>query len=226
MSKGRLDEIARQISTEFEAVDTARDKGLLLHRRVIKQSSVAIRAVHRLEFDAAEEHLGRARALLDEAISVLQDHHCIYFGGFLQDAMKEYAEARVTYAVVRGDAIPYPEELRVDSNAYLKGLAEAVGELRRHILDLVRRGEIEKGEAVLETMDDIYYMLISMDFPDAITRGLRRSTDVARGCLERTRGDLTNHQGRIRLERGIEYLKSRLSQGDVTDPFEAGFKKN
>ncbi len=212
MSKNRLDEIAREISSELEAIDTARDRGLILHRKAIKQSSLAIRAVHRSEFVTAQKHLDQARAFLDEACDILHDHPSIYYSGFLQDAMKEYAEAMVTYAVVRGDPIPYPQELRVDSCAYLRGLAEAVGELRRHILDLVRRGELDKGEAVLETMDDIYYLLISMDFPDAITRGLRRSTDVARGCLERTRGDLTNHQGRLRLERSLEYLKGRLLQ--------------
>ncbi|MBI3927453.1 MAG: haloacid dehalogenase [Armatimonadetes bacterium] len=219
MWKARLDEVARKINNEFEAIDIARDKGLLLHRKVIKQCSLAIRAIHRMEFDSADEHLAEARQLLDEAVTVLKDHPGIYHTGFLQDAMKEYAEARVTYAIVRDEDIPYPEELGVDSASYLKGLAEAVGELRRYILDLIRRGEVDKGERALETMDDIYYMLISMDFPDAITRGLRRTTDVARGCLERTRGDLTNHFDRAKLELGIEFLKSRLAQEDAPEAF-------
>lgn len=212
MSANRLDEIAQRISGHLEEIDKARDHGLLLHRKVIKQSSLAIRAIHRQDFQVAETHLTRAQELLAQTTSVLANHPCVYHAGFLQDAQKEYVEARITQAIVRGHKIPYPEELDVDYIPFLRGLAETVGELRRHILDRIRAGELEKGEKTLEVMDDIYYMLITMDFPDAITRGLRRSTDVARGCLERTRGDLTNHLSQIKLEKGIEYLNARLGE--------------
>lgn len=218
MSAQRLDEIAHKISSSLEEMDKARDQGLLLHRRVIKESSLAIRAIHRSEFDVAERHLGKAQALLTETHDLLEKHPCIYHAGFLQDAQKEYAEARITMAIVQDRPIPYPEEVGIDDVAYLKGLAEAVGELRRHILDRIRLGELEKGEKTLAIMDDIYYMLITMDFPDALTRGLRRSTDVARGCLERTRGDLTNHLSQLKLDKGIEYLKSRLAELEPASP--------
>ena len=125
---------------------------------------------------------------------------------------KEYAEARLTYELVTASNFPTPEELRVGCAPYMNGLAEAVGELRRHILDRMRRGEIEESERYLEIMDDIFYVLTTLDFPDAITRGLRRSTDVARGCLEKTRGDLTAHHGHLQLARKMDLLRTRLGE--------------
>jgi translin len=70
-------------------------------------------------------------------------------------------------------------------------MAEAIGEARRHTLDLLRHGRIADGEAVLSAMDDMYAVLVTMDYPDAITGNLRRSTDVARSLIEKTRGDLS-----------------------------------
>ncbi len=206
----RLAEISQTICSTFEEADRARDQGLALHREVIRESSLAIRAIHRLEFELAERHLDKARVTLGRATGLLTGHPCVYHGGFLQDAQKEYAEARCTYAIVRDQPIPTPAELQVEDAPYLNGLAESVGELRRHILDLIRRGEVSSCERLLGWMDDIYYVLISIDFPDAITRGLRRSTDVARGCLEKTRGDLTTHLGHLQLEQSIQTLRSQM----------------
>ncbi|MEW6284291.1 MAG: hypothetical protein AB1758_37095 [Candidatus Eremiobacterota bacterium] len=215
-----MSRIAAEISRKFQEADRARDQGLSLHREAIRESSLAIRAIHRLEFPLAERHLEQAREILNRATDLLKQHPCVFHGGFLQDAQKEYAEARVTYAVVREQPIPSPEELGVEDAPYLNGLAEAVGELRRHILDLIRRNQLERGEELLGVMDEIYYVLISIDFPDAITRGLRRSTDVARGCLEKTRGDLTNHLGRVHLEQRIESLRDRVA-GQAAAPTSA-----
>lgn len=206
----RLAEIAQTISSKFEEADRARDQGLVLHREVIRESSLAIRAIHRLEYEQAQLHLDKAKTTLDRATALLADHPCVRHGGFLQDAQKEYAEARCTYAVVRDLPIPTPAELEVEDAPYLNGLAESVGELRRHILDALRRGEVNSCERLLSWMDDIYYVLISIDFPDAITRGLRRSTDVARGCLEKTRGDLTTHLGHLGLEQSIQNLRAKI----------------
>lgn len=211
MGNTQLNEIIGSISRRLEEVDRARERGLSLHRQAIRESSLAIRAVHRREFDDAQRHLEEARRVLDKVSSELEPHPEIYFAGFLQDAEKEYAEARLTFELVHGSHFPTPEELRVGNAPYLNGLAEAVGELRRHILDRMRRGEVDDIERILEVMDDVYYVLTTVDFPDAITRGLRRSTDVARGCLEKTRGDLTTHNGHLQLERQMERLRSHLS---------------
>lgn len=212
MSGKRLAEISQRITDHFEKVDKSRDQGIILHRQVIKSSSLAIRAIHRLEMDEADVHLKKAEKLLRQACDALAEYPQIFYAGFVQDAQKEFAEARITQAVIAGRQIPTPEDLDVEYAPYLNGLAEAVGELRRYILDRIRVAQLEESERVLEIMDEIYYTLITMDFPDAITKGLRRATDVARGCLERTRGDLTNHFGRVRIDQGIEFLKARMQE--------------
>lgn len=211
MGNTQLNDIIASISRSLEDVDRARERGLSLHRQAIRESSLAIRAVHRREFDEALQHLEEARRVLDRVAAELEPHPEVYFAGFLQDAEKEYAEARLTFELVRGSHFPGPAELQVGHAPYLNGLAEAVGELRRHILDRMRSGEIAETERLLEVMDDIYYVLTTVDFPDAITRGLRRSTDVARGCLEKTRGDLTTLYGHLQLERQMELLRSQLA---------------
>lgn len=209
--RSQLEEIASKINDHFENMESARDQGLSLHRKVIKHCSLGIRAIHRQEFPEAEALLCQARQLLDEADQALRPFPVIYYAGFLQDAQKEYAEGRLTQALIQGAPLPTPSEISVDYAPYLNGMAEAVGEMRRYILDRIRAGDLSESERLLDLMDDIYYTLISMDFPDAITRGLRRSTDVARGCLERTRGDMTNHFDRQKIDRALRFVEERLT---------------
>jgi translin len=209
----QLEPIAAEINDHFERVEAARDQGLSLHRKVIKHCSLGIRAIHRQEFTEAEGLLQQARQLLDQAQSALQEFPFIYYAGFLQDAQKEYAEGRLTQALIARTALPAPCDIGVDHAPYLNGMAEAVGEMRRYILDRIRAGDLSESERLLDDMDNIYYILISMDFPDAITRGLRRSTDVARGCLERTRGDLTNHFDRQKIDRALRYVEEQMVRG-------------
>ena len=185
-----LDAITDKIRASFEAKDAAREKVLPICREVIRFSSLSIRALHRQELDKAQELLNSARKLLDEAEAALADGIEIRTG-FLIDAQKEYAEGSITLALVKGNQLPTPEELRVDEVAFLLGMAEAVGELRRYLLDKMRSGDLSRGEEFLSDMDDIYNVLVTLDFPDAITHGLRRTTDAMRGVLEKTRSDLT-----------------------------------
>ena len=206
-----LQEISARIGQRFEEMDRARDQSLINARKVIKNCGLAIRAVHRGETTEVEKFLEEARNLLNVACEQLREYPDVYYSGFLQDAQKEYAEAQITYRIVNGKPLPGPQDLSVDFAPYLNGMAEAVGELRRQVLDLLRRGDLERAENLLSVMDDIYYVLISMDFPDAITRGLRRSTDIARGCLEKTRGDLTHHSAGHNLERELSTIRNRLS---------------
>jgi translin len=187
-----LDQVADDLRRRFDDRMVARERALPAARRAIRSCANAIRAIHRSEWDHAHELMDEARAAIDEGLEAVRDHPEIRFAGYLQDAQKEYAEARLTEAVVTGaDRPPTPRELGVEDAPYLNGLAEAIGEARRHILDLLRHGRVEDGESVLAAMDDLYTVLVSMDYPDAITGNLRRSTDVARGLLERTRGDLS-----------------------------------
>ena len=206
-----LQDIAAHIGQRFEETDQARDRSVISARKVIKNCSLAIRDTHRGQREEAEGLMSEAQRLLLEAAEPLRLYPDVYYSGFLQDAEKEFAEAKITFSVINGCALPTPEDLGVDFAPYLNGLAEAVGELRRQTLDLLRRGEMQRAEELLSVMDDIYYVLISMDFPDAITRGLRRNTDIARGCLEKTRGDLTHHAAGQEIRSRFALAPSPLS---------------
>jgi translin len=189
----------------LESKHKAREITLAACRKTIQACAASIRAVHREQFDTAEELSTQAAAHLAEAMAAVEKHPDIRHAGFVHDASKEYAEARMTLAFVRGDPLPAAEELvGVEVQAYLNGMAEAASELRRYILDLLRRGRPERGEELLGYMDDVYSLLITVDFPDAMTGGLRRTTDALRGVLERTRGDLTMTLLQSRLLEGIE----------------------
>jgi translin len=186
-----LESIAEQIRLNLSAKDTAREKVLPLCREVIRYASQAIRAIHRQEFEPARTYLESARSLLDDIFQIATDSSELSHTGFVRDAQKEFAEGSITLALVVSDQLPGPDELNVEAAAYLNGLGEAVGELRRYLLDSMRRGDLSRGEELLAAMDDIYSVLVTMDFPDAITGGLRRTTDTVRGVLEKTRSDLT-----------------------------------
>jgi translin len=187
-----LDDISDGIRRRLDERMHARERALPAARKAIRACANSIRAIHRSEWDHATQLMKEARAALDEGMEAVRDHPEIRFAGYLQDAQKEYAEARITEAVVGGRGeLPTPEDVGVEDAPYLNGMAEAIGEARRHILDLLRHGEVDRGEAILSAMDDMYYVLVSMDYPDAITMNLRRSTDVARSLIEKTRGDLS-----------------------------------
>ena len=205
-----LDSIAEQIRLSFSAKDAAREKALPLCRDIIRHCSQAIRAVHRQEFDQATELLKSARNLLIEAEQSVVAHSELSNTGFIRDAQKEFAEGSIILALVTGKRLPDPVELGIEAAAYLNGLGEAVGELRRYLLDSIRRGDLSRGEELLLAMDDIYSVLVTMDFPDAITGGLRRTTDMVRGVLERTRSDLTLVMRQKDLENRLEKFEDNI----------------
>jgi len=186
-----LEPIAAKLISELTARDEAREKMLPLCRDAIRDCSQAIRAVHRQEFEAAGEMLKSARRRLTEAEKAVGSYGELTSTGIVRDAQKEYAEANITLELVTGQPLPEPERLGVGAAAYLNGLGEAAGEVRRYLLDMMRRGDLSRGEELLTAMDDIYSLLVTVDFPDAITGSLRRTTDMVRGVLERTRSDLT-----------------------------------
>jgi translin len=186
-----LEATVAAIIERLAASNVAREEGLAGCRTLIRLAATAIRAVHRGEFERAAALLEEARAVHDALRFELAEYPAVYHAGFLHDAQKEYVEACVTFRLLSDAVLPGPGELGVEDPAYLNGLAEAVGELRRWLLDGLRQGRSDGAEAVLSAMDDIYTLLITVDFPDALTGNLRRATDSVRGILERTRGDLT-----------------------------------
>jgi translin len=206
-----LETIAEKIRTNFEAKNKVRDEALQLSRELIRHCANAIRAIHRGEFENATGLLATAKALASEMVDGVADYADLYYAGYTQDALKEFAEANITYALITDQPLPDPDELGVEYAAYLNGLGEAAGELRRHVLDLIRHGELERGEEILSMMDDIYGVLVTIDFPNAITGGLRRTTDMVRGVLERTRGDLTMSLRQEKLQQALRDFEGRVN---------------
>ncbi len=186
----------------------AREQALAVSREVIRFSANAIRAVHRGEFDEARRLIEQAAGWLAETRPIRDENPEIYYAGFLSDARKEFAEANITLAVISRNDIPPPAAIDVDAPAYLNGMAEVIGELRRYILDALRRDSFEYCEEFMDVMDEIYGILVTIDFPEAVTGGLRRSTDAMRGVLERTRGDLAVSLQQRRLERRLAGLEN------------------
>ena len=192
----------------------AREHALSVSREVIRFSANAIRAVHRGQFEQAEDMAGQARTRLKETESIRQQNPEIYFAGFLADARKEFSEANVTLAVISGGTIPLPQELGVDPAAYLNGMAEVIGEIRRYLLDELRRNSFDRCQELMEVMDEIYSILVTVDFPEGVTGGLRHSTDQMRGVLERTRGDLTMALRQHSLEQRLSQWDKEHTRGD------------
>ncbi len=206
----RLDTISDKVRTYFAAEDSARERGLGLSRETIRFSATAIRAVHRGEFDQARELIASARATVEDMTRTLAQHGELAYGGFVHNGTKEYAEACITLALVAGETLPDPDELGVSYAAYLNGLGEAAGEMRRHLLDTLREGKLERCEEILGAMDDIFSLLVTIDFHDALTGGLRRTTDMVRGVLERTRGDYTMALRQKQLEQKLDEFGTKL----------------
>jgi translin len=186
-----FEQIGGWARAELDRKNAAREQALRWSRELVRTCANSIRAVHRHEFSTAEELLAHAHSLNAQICSALADMGDLYWAGYVQDAQKELVEASCTLALVNRDALPDPGTLGVAAGPFLNGLGEAVGELRRYVLDLLRRGEVDGCERLLSAMDDIYSLLVTLDYPDALTGGLRRTTDSTRGILEKTRGDLT-----------------------------------
>ena len=207
-----LESIGREATEHLALKNAARERALPRSRSAIRFCANSIRAAHRQDFQTAAQLLAQAADLLQEMAIDLRDHQDIYYAGFVQDAQKEFTEASAFAALVQQQPLPGAEQLGVGWAAYLNGLGEAVGELRRYLLDQLRRGNVENCEIYLGYMDDIYAMLTTIDFPDAITAGLRRTTDNARGILEKTRGDLTIAMEQAHLQRAMLALQHELQQ--------------
>jgi translin len=208
-----LEPLSRELHERFDAKSSARERAIPAARRSIRASANAIRAVHRGEFDLARELIAESRAALAEGLDGVDAHPDVRYAGYLLDAEKEYAEAHVTLALVTGEPPPAPAEVGVGDAPYLNGLAEAIGEGRRHILDLLRLGDVDRAEHVLATLEELYGLLVTMDYPDAITMNLRRSTDVARSLIEKTRGDLSIAAVQRTMREALD-RHARLLRGD------------
>lgn len=211
MDQPDLTSLEEAVRVELDDKFAVRERALSLSRKVIRSSANAIRSLHRGDLADAQRLMDEASAMVSEAVEVVSDHGDVRFAGFIDDAAKEYAEARTTYALALGEPIPLPVDLGVGVPPYLNGLGEAVGEMRRRMLDLLRAEKMDEAESTLEAMETIHNLLASLDYPDGMTGGLRRTADVARALIERSRADLTSTIVQERLRRD---LADRL--GDIS----------
>jgi translin len=201
-----LHAIVAAIGADLDGANFAREKALPACRRAIRAAGSSIRAVHRLDTAAATGLAAESEAAVRDAQRALVPFPALAHAGFLHDAEKEYVESRAVAALVAGEPVPGPgpDELSVSPTAWMRGVAEAASELRRHLLDRLREGDLDRGEALLAAMDDVYDALVTVDYPDALTNGLRRTLDSLRAVLERSRGDVTTTVLQTRLQRAIE----------------------
>lgn len=206
----KLETIVEEIRTGFEAKSAVRDTALQRSRALIRHCANAIRAAHRGDFPETEALLATAREAAHELVAGVEGYPDLYHAGYTQDALKEYVEAQVAYAFITDGELPTPLDLEVEPRAYLKGLAEAASEMRRHSLDLMRLNRLERAEEMLSIMDNVYSQLITVDFPDALTGGLRRTTDMLRGVVQRTRGDLTTALRQEILRQALRDFEARM----------------
>jgi translin len=213
MNHPELEAVAAGARAFLDCEDGRREEALEFSRQVIRTASTIIKHAHRGEYDQASALLAEAGDAVRHVNERLQDSPSLWFAGFVTDALKEFAEAHLTLRVLKGEPLPAPEEIGVSPPTYLNGLAETIGEMRRHVLDLIRTGRPEDAEAVLDEMDEMYALLMGFDYPEAVTLGLRRRTDAARGFVERTRGDVTNALQQARLERKMAQFEARIDEG-------------
>jgi translin len=205
-----LDRIADTIRTDWTERNAVRDATLVRSRELVRLCATAIRASHRNDFEQARALITEAREVAQAMAEETAPYPDLYHAGYTQDAFKELAEAHSTLALAQDHPLPTPREIGVDAGAYLNGLAEAASEMRRRCLDLIRRREHQEAERLLQAMDDIYAVLMTFDFPDAITGGLRRRGDQLRGVLERTRGDLTMSMRQEDLRQALREFERRI----------------
>ena len=211
MISSSLAAIVEDIRTELTEINGLRDATLNRSRALIRACAESIRAIHRHEWEGATAMLAAARAAAAEMVDALDDHPMLYHAGYTQDALKELVEAHLLFAVVSGSPMPTPAYLRVVGSTYLRGMSEAATEMRRFALDLMRQGRVTEAEPYLDFMDEVYSQLITVDFPDSITDGLRRHTDVLRSVLERTRGDVTMAFRQDQMRAALRSFEGRLA---------------
>jgi translin len=210
-----LEPIGSWARAELDRKNAAREQALRWSRELVRTCANSIRAVHRHEFSAATELIAEAQGLNRQICGALGEHGDLYWAGYVQDAQKELVEACCTFALVNCAPLPQPADMGIAPAAFMNGLGEAVGEVRRYLLDLLRRGETDGCERLLGYMDDIYGLLVTLDYPDALTGGLRRTTDSTRGILEKTRGDLTLALRQEALVAALQSVERSVAQDEI-----------
>ncbi len=210
-----IENISCSIKDNFKEKDKARESALAISRDVVRNCRTAMYSIHNGDHKKADSLIEKSQNMLDSIDSLLINHPDVYYSGFLEHAQQEFVECVVVKDILGKDgikeAIPGPEELNVSDVAYLNGLGDVSGELRRHVLDLIRKGVPEYVETYLQLMEKIHNCLMMFDYPDSMTHGLRHKTDVTRSVIEKTRGDLTNAIRQQKLENAMKEFENRMN---------------
>ncbi len=206
----RIDEYADAAREQIEQIHLHREAAYTTSRKVVQSASATIKQVHRGEWDEAEVALAQTRELYDQMMAAVEASPEVGLGGFVADAGREYVEAALVTALIRDGELPGPEDIGVESTQWLNGIGDTVGELRRHVLDLIRGSRVDEAEIFLAAMDEMYQTIMSFDYPNSVTNGLRGRSDAARVLVDRTRGDLTNALRQARLEQRMVELAEKL----------------
>ncbi len=210
-----IGEISSRIKDKLEEKDKVRENTIIISRNIVRNCRSAMYNLHRNKMDEAKSLIMDTSEMLEKTHFLRNDHPDIYYSGFLEHAQQEFTECMIVYSILSNKKenllIPGPDELCVSEIAYLNGLGDVSGELRRHILDLIRAGTPEKGEVHLQLMEKIANCLMMFDYPDAMTHGLRHKTDITRSIIEKTRGDLTNAMRQQKLEKAMKDFEKMIN---------------
>ncbi|MCM8759485.1 MAG: haloacid dehalogenase [Candidatus Omnitrophica bacterium] len=199
-----LERLEKEFRDFFENIDIAREQSLKLSREVTRLSSRAIKKLHQQNYDEAQKLLEQATTLLISARQAVIKFPEVQYAGFLHNAEKELIEGLIFFKILKDNSIFIPDFDAFDRISFLHGLCEAMGELRRNILDRIRKDQVEDLENMLSLMDDVYYFVSCFDYPDVITRNLRRVLDVLRSTVEKTRADITLTLQQKSLEKKLQ----------------------
>ncbi|PKK85372.1 MAG: RNA-binding protein [Thermoplasmata archaeon HGW-Thermoplasmata-1] len=208
-----LDAIATGIAKHLDEKDALREQALTITREMVRDSGEAIRNIHK---GLCDEAAGRLENLIRSARHVtelLKDHGDLYHAGFTETAFQELVEMACVLAILKGEPLPEPQELCVTPTSYLLGLGDVIGELRRQALDALRKGDLEQADEDLQKMEAIYDCLIKFDYPSAMVP-IRRKQDIARGLIEKTRGEVAVAAGNKKLEEKLDALRGFLDEAE------------
>lgn len=206
--------ITSELRSRAQAMHEAREAALVETRKLVQLSAKSIRHVHRRQFAEAESFLAQAQETARRARSALAPFPELN-AAYLHDSEKEMVEAAAVLAIVQGKPYPSPNDLGALVMSYLNGMGEAASEVRRYALDEMRAGRFADAELILSQMEDIYEELITFDYADSMTGGLRRTCDALRAVVERTRSDLTASMTQQALVQELRATRERLGPSEA-----------
>ncbi len=208
-----FDEIFADIDQNLGTIDTLREDVLQKTRSIVRMAAETIKAVHREEWDVAEKNITEMKSLLKGVREQVSKHETLLRRNYTEISEQEYAEAAILFSILHKGQLASPKDLEIPDLAWLLGLADVAGELRRHCLDAIRKGDMKTAEDALGLMEEIYRKLFSLDYPKGMTGSLREKTDTIRKLLQATRGEVSMATHMSRLNQNLEKILNQR-EGD------------